>query len=172
MTTCNWETVPSQVSGERERNQNLLSDHQVTADSFFFLFFACIGSLLLCAGFLKLWPAGATLHCGARASHRGGFSCCGARALGVQASVAVASGLSSCGTRAQLLCGMWDLPGPGIEPVSRALAGGRLSTALPGKSQILFILFNLIFTISLWTLCSNICVPVVQMRKLSLVEIM
>ena len=26
--------------------------------------------------------AGATLHCGARASHCGGFSCCGARALG------------------------------------------------------------------------------------------
>lgn len=26
------------------------------------------------------------------------------------------------GTRAQLLQGMWDLPGPGIEPVSHALA--------------------------------------------------
>ena len=31
--------------------------------------------------------------------------------------------LSSCGTRAQLLCGMWDLPGSGIEPTSLALAG-------------------------------------------------
>ena len=34
--------------------------------------------------------AGATLRCGAWASHCGGFSCCGARALGTQASVAVA----------------------------------------------------------------------------------
>ena len=26
--------------------------------------------------------------------------------------------LSNCGSRAQLLCGMWDLPRPGLEPVS------------------------------------------------------
>ena len=39
-------------------------------------------------------------HCGARASHCGGFSCCGARALGARASVVVAVGLSSCGSRA------------------------------------------------------------------------
>ena len=32
--------------------------------------------------------------CGARASHRRGFSCCGARALGARASVVVANGLS------------------------------------------------------------------------------
>ena len=37
---------------------------------------------------------GATLRCGARASHCGGFSC-GARALGTRASVVVARGLSS-----------------------------------------------------------------------------
>ena len=42
--------------------------------------------------------------------------------------------LSSCGARAQLLRSMWDLPGPGIEPVSPVLAGGFLTTALPGKS--------------------------------------
>ena len=29
---------------------------------------------------------------------------------------------------------MWDPPGPGIEPVSPALAGGLLTTAPPGKS--------------------------------------
>ena len=28
---------------------------------------------------------------------------------------------------------MWDLPGPGVEPVSPALAGGFLTTAPPGK---------------------------------------
>ena len=41
--------------------------------------------------------------------------------------------LSSCGSRAQLLRGMWDLPGPGLEPVSPALAGGFSTTAPPGK---------------------------------------
>ena len=42
----------------------------------------------------------ATLCCGARASHCGGFSCCGARALSARASVVVACGLSSCDSRA------------------------------------------------------------------------
>ena len=43
--------------------------------------------------------------------------------------------LSSCGSRAQPLRGMWDPPRPGLEPVSPALAG-RLSTAAPpGKPQ-------------------------------------
>ena len=28
---------------------------------------------------------------------------------------------------------MWDLPGPGLEPVSPALADGFLTTAPPGK---------------------------------------
>ena len=41
--------------------------------------------------------------------------------------------LSSCGSRAQLLHGMWDLPGPGLEPVSPALAGRLSTTAPPGK---------------------------------------
>ena len=42
---------------------------------------------------------------------------------GTQASVAAARGLSSCGTQAQLLRGMWNLPGTGIKPMSPALAG-------------------------------------------------
>ena len=41
--------------------------------------------------------------------------------------------LSSCGSRAQLLLGMWDLPRPGLEPVSPALAGRFSTTAPPGK---------------------------------------
>ena len=41
--------------------------------------------------------------------------------------------LSSCGARAYLLCGMWDLPRPGLEPVSPALAGRFLTTVPPGK---------------------------------------
>ena len=41
--------------------------------------------------------------------------------------------LSNCGSRAQLLHGMWDLPRPGLEPVSPALAGRLSSTAPPGQ---------------------------------------
>ena len=52
-----------------------------------------------------------------------GFSCCGAQALGVQASVLAACRLNSCGAWAYLLWGMWDLPKPGIKPVSLALQG-------------------------------------------------
>ena len=43
--------------------------------------------------------------------------------------------LSSCGSRAQLLHGMWDLPRPGLEPVSPALAGRFSTTAPPGKPR-------------------------------------
>ena len=51
--------------------------------------------------------------------------------------------LSSCSTQAQwscarawLLCGMWDLPGPGIELTSPALQGGLLTTGPQGKPWI------------------------------------
>ena len=33
---------------------------------------------------------------------------------------------------------MWDLPRPGLEPVSPALAGGFLTTAPPGKPCFYF----------------------------------
>ena len=41
--------------------------------------------------------------------------------------------LSSCGSRAQLLHSTWDLPRPGLEPVSPVLAGRFSTTAPPGK---------------------------------------
>ena len=47
--------------------------------------------------------------------------------------------LSSCGSRAQLLSGMWDLPRPGLEPVFPALAGRFSTTAPPGKLKLTFI---------------------------------
>ena len=37
-------------------------------------------------------------------------------------SVVAAGGLRRCGTGAQLPRGMWNLPEPGIEPMSQALA--------------------------------------------------
>ena len=48
--------------------------------------------------------------------------------------------LSNCGSRAQPLCGMWDLPGPGLEPVSPALAGGLPTTVPPGKPYFIFLI--------------------------------
>ena len=72
----------------------------------------------------------AILRCGVQASHCGSFSWCRAQALGARASVVVAHRLSSsdsqalecrlssCGTWVHLLCGMCDLPGPGLEPMS------------------------------------------------------
>ena len=54
-----------------------------------------------------------------------GFSSCGTWALERR--------LSSCSARALSLRGMWDFLGPGIEPVSPTLAGGFLTTVLPGK---------------------------------------
>ena len=87
---------------------------------------------------------GATLRCSVQAYHCSGFSCCEAQALGAWASAIVARGLSSCGTQAQLLRGMWDVPRPGLKPVSPALADGFLTTVPPGKSKnILLVLVYL-----------------------------
>ena len=77
------------------------------------------------------------------------FSSCGERAslfIAVRGPLTIAAPpvaghrlqtrrLSSCGSRAQPLCGTWDLPRPGLEPVSPALAGRFSTTAPPGKPQ-------------------------------------
>ena len=70
---------------------------------------------------------------GVRASHCGGVSW--AQVLGARASGAAALWLSSCGSRAWLLRGTWNLPRLEIKPVSPALAGRVLSTVPPRKSQ-------------------------------------
>ena len=56
------------------------------------------------------------------------------RGLGSCGSWALEHRLNSCGTWAWLLHGMWDPPGPGLEPMSSALAGGFLTTVPQGKS--------------------------------------
>ena len=61
----------------------------------------------------------ASLVAGAQALGGAGFSSCGSWALEYK--------LNSCGTCAQLLLSMWDLPGPGIEPGSPALVERILS---------------------------------------------
>ena len=85
---------------------------------FIYVFLAALG---LCC---YLWVFSS---CSTWASHCGGFSCCRAWAPGCE-------GLSSDGSWAQLLCSTWDLSGPGIELMSHVLAGGFLTTRLPGKS--------------------------------------
>ena len=112
---------------------------------FIYLLLAALGPRCCARAFLQLRQAGATLRCGARASHCSGLSCRRARALGRWASVVLVRGLSSCGSQAlehrlsscgawaQLLHGMWNLPRPGLEHVSPALAGEFLTTAPPGK---------------------------------------
>ena len=99
--------------------------------------------------------AGATLRCSAQPSHCGGFSCCRARALEHR--------LSSCGARAQLLRGMWNIPGPGLEPVSPALAGGFLTTVPAGKPQFFF--FNIFIG-----LCNHCCSLIIECFPLPLKE--
>ena len=107
---------------------------------FILLFFGCVGSSLLHAGFSLVAASGgySSLQCtgfslqwllllqntGSRST---GFSSCGSQALERR--------LSSCGAWAQLLRSMWDLPAPGLEAVSPALAGGFLTTAPPGKPR-------------------------------------
>ena len=59
----------------------------------------------------------------------------GAQALGLWASVVMVHSLSSCDTQAYLSLGLWVLPGPGIEPLPSALAGGFFTTEPPGSPR-------------------------------------
>ena len=96
-----------------------------------YLFFSCLAVLgLRCFSartFSKSQWVGAIRPFDVRPSHCSGFSWCRAQALGKWAQW--------CGTWAQSHLGMWDLLGPGIGPVSLALAGKFLSTAPLGESQ-------------------------------------
>ena len=70
-----------------------------------------------------------------------GLSSCGPPALERR--------LSGCGTWAWLLCSMWDLPRPGVKPVSPALAGGLSTTEPPGKSLNLLLKKKLHYIVTL-----------------------
>ena len=68
--------------------------------------------------------------------------------------------LSSCGSRAQPLRGMWDPPRPGPEPVSPALAGRPSTTAPPGKPT--FIGFNKIKYLKYLLSFSDFTLPLIS----------
>ena len=109
--------------------------------NFFFLFFNLFIDLLI-----YLFMAVLGLRFCARA-----FSSCGKQGplfIAVRGPLTIAASLvaehrlqtrrlSNCGSGAQLLCGMWDLPRPELELVSPALAGRFSTTAPPGKPSIL-----------------------------------
>ena len=76
-----------------------------------------------------MWQEGAALRRGEGASHCGGFSrawaaavaACGLSSRGSQAPELE---LSSCRAQApRMPCGLWNLPGPGIEPIFPASGG-------------------------------------------------
>ena len=91
----------------------------------FILFLAVLG-LRCCARAFSSCSEWATLCCGAQASHRGGFSL-------LWSTSSRHLDFSSCGSQALLFHGMWDLPRPGPEPMSPALAGRFPATAPPEK---------------------------------------
>ena len=88
--------------------------------------FGCTGSSLLDTGFFCLWRVAVIRES------------CGARAPLIVAERGLLSSWAPQvgGTLAQLPCGMWNLPGPGIEPVSPALPGIFLTSGPPGKSRL------------------------------------
>ena len=109
-------------------------------------------SSLQCTGFSLRW----LLLLQSTGSRACGLSSCGSWALERR--------LSSCGARAQLLRGMWNLPEPGLKPVSSALAGGFLTTAPPGKHLETFLTKGVyqshlenFFKMSYWTISLPIC---------------
>ena len=122
-------------SGLKSREVVNIQDRCLQAHSFFFLFFFLIYLFILAVLGLRFC---------ARA-----FSSCGERGplfIAVRGPLIIAASLvaehrlqtrklSNCGSRAQLLRGMRDLPRPGLEPVSPALAGRLSTTAPPGKPQ-------------------------------------
>ena len=123
-------------------------NHCATREVFFFFFFlifiylfGCTGSYLfiyfyiyfwLCWVFVSVWGLSPVVASGGHSSSR----CAGlftiAASLVAEHRLQMRR-LSSCGSWAQLLRGIWDLPRPGLEPVSPALAGRFSTTAPPGK---------------------------------------
>ena len=112
-----------------------------------YITFRIAGSSLLVRLFLVAASGGSSSwQC--RAARCGGFSCCRAEALGHVGfsgcsawaqepqphPQALEHRLSSCGTRAYLPRSMWNLPRPGLEPVSPRLADRFLTSGPPRKS--------------------------------------
>ena len=124
----------------------------------FFFFFKNAGFIYL---FIYLWLCWVFVFC-VRA-----FSSCGKRGplfiavcgpLTISASLVAehrlqTHRLSNCGSWAQLLCSMWDLSRPALEPVSPALAGRFSTTAPPGKPACVFLNHSFLWVYAQWWDC-------------------
>ena len=102
---------------------NLVSNLLIT-----YLFLLVLGVRCCTRAFSDCYELGVTLYCGAWASHCSGSFHCRTPAVGCGA-------FSSCGPRTYFPHGMWNLPRPGIETMSLALAGGFSTTGPPETSS-------------------------------------
>ena len=104
------------------------------ATLFIYLFiFGCVGSLVRARAFSscgKRGPLFITVRGPLFIAVRGPLTIAAPPAAGHRLQT---RRLSSRGSRAQVLRGMWDPPRPGLEPASPALAGRPSTTAPPGK---------------------------------------
>ena len=109
----------------------------------YLVIFGCAGSLLLSGLFSSCGNRELLSSCSVWASQKQWLLWLwntGFRVQGLSSchSQALEHRFSSCGVLAYLLLGMWDLPGPGIKPVSPALTDRFPCTVPPGKSLKLF----------------------------------
>ena len=148
-------------SRQREEQLSVSFFFFLSYDLFIYFWLYWVSCCMGCFSSCSKW--GLLSSCGVWVSHLCGFSpvaasggsclvavcgflpCVEHRFQGAQPSVVVACGrsscdsqalehrLSSCGAWGWLLCTMWNLPHPGIKPVSPALAGGSFATKPPGK---------------------------------------
>ena len=132
-----WSSTPSYIS--KEMNTYTHTDTCIWMffvffffKKFTFLFIDWLIGWLLCWVFVSVWGLSLVVASGDHSSSR----CAGlslSRPLLLRSTGSRRAGSVICGSRAQLLHGMWDLPRPGHEPMSPALAGRLPTTAPPGK---------------------------------------
>ena len=111
-----------------QRSKAMASDilKQTHKKNFFFL--ATLGLHCCSEAFSGCNEQELLCSCGAKAFHCSDFSCCGSRLTAWR----------SCGTRAQIPCGMWNLPRPGIKPLFPAMIDRLLSTGPPVQNRFFF----------------------------------
>ena len=110
--------------------------------------FDYVWSSLLHTCFLQFWLLAATLHRSAQASRGSGIPC--GRIQAPHGS-GLPCGRAQARAQAQQLWHTAQFPqvmrtpsGPGIQPVFPELAGGFLTTRLPGKSACIFLNYNFV----------------------------
>ena len=129
----NWNTPSSLVAAGKENLLFILG---------FFFFFNFLNLLFIYYVYLWLCWVFVSVRGLSLVAARGGHSSSRCAGLSLSRPLLLRSTGSrragNCGSRAQLLRGMWDLPRPGLEPVSPALAGRLPTTAPPGKPYFSF----------------------------------